>query len=164
MSDKNLVKGFEQNEQEEKEEIRKYGIKQKLKAKNRINLILNIILGFILFIVIIYIVNLNNQIAQKDFEIEILTQGNKDLINTLKENKNDIDKMSEQNNNVQNKAFFLLNKCFNETTSLNNEINILKEELLNNEKKNKDKTEELIKKYIDIMDKLRYMDKYNHIC
>ena len=165
MSDKNLVKGFEQNEQEEKEEeIRKYGLKQKQKAKNRINLILNIILGFILFIVIIYVLNLNNKISQKDFEIKILKQGNKDLINTLKENKENIDRISQQNDIVQDKSLSLLNQCYNEKSSLNNEINELKEELLYNEKMNKEKLNELIRKNNDLRDKIKYIDDYYNIC
>ena len=165
MSDKNLVKGFEQNEQEEKEEeIRKYGLKQKQKAKNRINLILNIILGFILFIVIIYVLNLNNKISQKDFEIKILKQGNKDLINTLKENKENIDRISQQNDIVQDKSLSLLNQCYNEKSSLNNEINELKEELLYNEKLNKEKLDELIRKNNDLRDQINYMDNYYNIC
>ena len=165
MSDKNLVKGFEQNEQEEKEEeIRKYGLKQKQKAKNRINLILNIILGFILFIVIIYVLNLNNKISQKDFEIKILKQGNKDLINTLKENKENIDRISQQNDIVQDKSLSLLNQCYNEKSSLNDEINELKEELLYNEKLNKEKLDELIRKNNDLRDKINYMNNYYNIC
>ena len=56
----NLVEGF--NQEEEKEEMRRYGIKQKQKKKNRINFILPIILGIILFFVVIWIFYLKNQI------------------------------------------------------------------------------------------------------
>ena len=164
MTDKNLVEGFDQNSQEEKEEIRIYGLKQKQKAKKRINLIFNFILGFILFTSIIYILNLNNKIAQKDYEIKILTEGNKDLILSLNSNKENIDKMSNQNTLIQNKAFSFLNKCYNETTTLNNEIKLLKEEIIENEKNNKIKLEEMMKKNIDLRDKLRYMDDYYNIC
>ena len=164
MADNKLVEGFEQNEQEEKEEIRRYGLKQKQKTKKRINLIINFILGFLLAIAIIYILNLYNQLSQKDFEIKILTEGNKDLFKSLNTNKDNIDKMSEQNNIVQNKAFSLLNQCFNETASLNNEINELKEELINTEKKNKEKLDELIRKNNDLRDKIKYIDDYYNIC
>ena len=164
MADNKLVEGFEQNEQEEKEEIRRYGLKQKQKTKKRINLIINIILGFFLSIAIIYILNLYNQLSQKDFEIIILTEGNKDLFKSLNANKENIDKMSDQNNIVQNKAFSLLDKCFNETASLNNEINELKEELLYNEKMNKEKLNELIRKNNDLRDKIKYIDDYYNIC
>ena len=164
MADNKLVEGFEQNEQEEKEEIRRYGLKQKQKTKKRINLIINFILGFFLAIAIIYILNLYNQLTQKDFEIKILTEGNKDLFKSLNSNKENIDKMSDQNNIVQNKAFYLLNKCFNETASLNNEINELKEELLYNEKLNKEKLDELIRKNNDLRDKINYMNNYYNIC
>ena len=156
MSSKNLMKGFVQNEQEEKEEIRKYGLKQKLKKSNRIHLILNIILGLIIFIVIIYILNLKNQIAQKDLEIKILTQGNNNLIHSLEDNKQDINKISEQNNNAQNKVFTLLNQCASETSTLINEINELKEELLYNEKDNKEKLDELIQRILDLRNKIKY--------
>ena len=164
MADNKLVEGFEQNEQEEKEEIRRYGLKQKQKTKKRINLIINFILGFFLAIAIIYILNLYNQLTQKDFEIKILTEGNKDLFKSLNANKENIDKMSDQNNIVQDKAFSLLNKCFNETASLNNEINELKEELLYNEKMNKEKLDELIRKNNDLRNKIKYIDDYYNIC
>ena len=164
MADNKLVEGFEQNEQEEKEEIRRYGLKQKQKTKKRINLIINFILGFFLAIAIIYILNLYNQLTQKDFEIKILTEGNKDLFKSLNSNKENIDKMSDQNNIVQNKAFSLLDKCFNETASLNNEINELKEELLYNEKMNKEKLDELIRKNNDLRNKIKYIDDYYNIC
>ena len=164
MADNKLVEGFEPNEQEEKEEIRRYGLKQKQKTKKRINLIINIILGFFLSIAIIYILNLYNQLSQKDFEIIILTEGNKDLFKSLNANKENIDKMSDQNNIVQDKAFSLLNKCFNETASLNNEINELKEELLYNEKMNKEKLDELIRKNNDLRNKIKYIDDYYNIC
>ena len=163
MADKNLVEGFERNSKEEKEEIRIYGLKQKQKAKNRINLIFNFILGFILFSSIIYILHLNNKMVQKDYEIKILTEGNKDLIRSLNSSKEDIDKMSNQNTIIQNKAFSFLNRCYNETASLNNEINILKEELIENEKNNKIKLQEMIRKNMDLRDKIRYMDNYYNI-
>ena len=164
MADNKLVEGFEQNEQEEKEEIRRYGLKQKEKTKKKLNLILNLILGFFLSIAVLYILNLYNQLSQKNFEIKILTEGNIDLFKTLNANKEKIDIMSDQNNIVQNKAFSLLNKCFNETTSLKNEINELKEELLYNEKMNKEKLDELIRKNNDLRNKIKYIDDYYNIC
>ena len=163
MADKNLVEGFERNSKEEKEEIRIYGFKQKQKAKKRINLIFNFILGFILFSSIIYILHLNNKMVQKDYEIKILTEGNKDLIRSLNSSKEDIDKMTNQNTIIQNKAFSFLNRCYNETASLNNEINLLKEELIENEKNNKIKLQEMIRKNMDLRDKIRYMDNYYNI-
>ncbi len=164
MEENKLVEGFEQNEQEEKEEIRRYGLKQKQKSKNRINLIINLILGFILLSTIIYVLNLRNQIILKEFEINILTEGNKDLYKSLNVNKKNIDKLSAQNNGVQNKAFSLLTQCFNETNSLSKEINNLKEELLYNQKVNQEKLNQLIQKNIDLRDKIRYIDDYYNIC
>ena len=67
MEENKLVEGFEQNEQEEKEEIRRYGLKQKQKTKKRINLIISIILVVILFGVTIYILNLKNELYQKEY-------------------------------------------------------------------------------------------------
>ena len=57
----NLVEGFDK--EEEKEEVRRYGIKQKQKKKTKINLIINIIFGITLFFV--WIFYLKNQITQK---------------------------------------------------------------------------------------------------
>ena len=163
MAEANLVQGFEQNKEEEKEEIARYGLKKKNKAKKKIDIIINIILVIIIFCILLYIVNLKKQLEQKEFEIKIITQNNKDLVISLKENKDDIDKMGEHNIGVQNKAFSLLNKCFNETNSLSNEINELKDELLENERINKLKMDELIRKNIDLRDKMKYMDDYYNI-
>ncbi len=165
MAEANLVQGFEQNkEEEEKEEITRYGLKKKHKAKKKIEMIITVILGIIIFCIILYIVNLKKQLEQKEFEIKIITQNNKDLVNSLMENKENIDKMGGHNIGVQNKAFSLLNKCFNETNSLSNEINELKDELLENERINKLKINELIKKNNDLRDKMKYMNDYYNIC
>ena len=131
----NLVEGF--NQEEEKEEMRRYGIKQKQKKKTRINLIINIILGIFLFLVVIWIFHLKNQINQKDYEIEILSNQKEEMINALNEGKEEINRLSLQNQNVQNKAFTLLEKCFNDTSSLRFQITDLKKEAEQNENKNK---------------------------
>ena len=127
----NLVEGF--TKEEEKEEMRKYGIKQKQKKKNRINFILNIILGISLILVIIWIFYLKNQMTQKDYEIKILLNQKTEMINALNEGKDEINRLSTQNQNVQNKAFSLLEKCFNETSSLRYQIMDLRKEAEENE-------------------------------
>ena len=164
MEENKLVEGFEQNEQEEKEEIRRYGLKQKQKAKKKINLIISAILLVILFGVTIYILNLKNELYQKDYEIKKLTEGNIDLYKSLNVNKENIDKLSEQNNAVQNKAYSLLGQCFNETSSLSNELNSLREELLYNKKLNQERMDEIIRKNYDLRDKIRYINDYYNIC
>ena len=131
----NLVKGF--SEDEEKEEMRKYGIKQKQKKKTRINLIINIMLGICLFLVIIWIFYLKNQIIQKDYEINILSNQKQEMINDLNEGKEEINRLSLQNQNIQNKAFTLLEKCFNDTSSLRYQIMDLKKEAEENENNNR---------------------------
>ena len=130
----NLVEGF--REDEEKEEMRKYGIKQKQKKKTRINFIINIILGIFLFLVIIWIFYLKNQITQKNYEINILSNQKQEMINALNEGKEEINRLSLQNQNIQNKAFTLLEKCFNDTSSLRYQIIDLKKEAEENENKN----------------------------
>ena len=127
----NLVDSF--NKEEEKEEKRKYGIKQKQKKKTRINFILNIILGIILFLVIIWIFYLKNKITQKDYEINILLNQKEEMINALNDGKEEINRLSLQNQNVQNKAFTLLEKCFNDTSSLRYQIMDLKKEAEENQ-------------------------------
>ena len=129
----NLEEGFV----EEKEEMRKYGIKQKQKKKTRINFIINIILGICLFLVIIWIFYLKNQITQKDYEINILSNQKQEMINALNEGKEEINRLSLQNQNIQNKAFTLLEKCFNDTSSLRYQIIDLKKEAEENENKNR---------------------------
>ena len=131
----NLEERF--NEVEEKEEMRKYGIKQKQKKKRRINFIINIILGICLFLVIIWIFYLKNQITQKDYEINILSNQKQEMINALNEGKEEINRLSLQNQNIQNKAFTLLEKCFNDTSSLRYQIIDLKKEAEENENKNR---------------------------
>ena len=133
----NLVEGF--NQEEEKEEMRRYGIKQKQKKKTRINFIINIILGIILFLVVIWIFHLKNQINQKEYEIRILSNQKEEMINALNEGKEEINRLSIQNQNVQNKAFTLLEKCFNDTSSLRFQIMDLKKEAEENENINKRK-------------------------
>ena len=131
----NLVEGF--NQDEEKEEMRRYGIKQKQKKKTRINFILNIILGICLFLVIIWIFYLKNQITQKDYEINILSNQKEEMINTLNEGRDELNRLSLQNQNIQNKAFILLEKCFNDTSTLRNQIMDLKKEASENENNNR---------------------------
>ena len=131
----NLEERF--NEVEEKEEMRKYGIKQKQKKKTRINFIINIILGIFLFLVIIWIFYLKNQITQKNYEINILSNQKQEMINALNEGKEEINRLSLQNQNIQNKAFTLLEKCFNDTSSLRYQIIDLKKEAEENENKNR---------------------------
>ena len=131
----NLEERF--NEVEEKEEMRKYGIKQKQKKKTRINFIINIILGICLFLVIIWIFYLKNQITQKNYEINILSNQKQEMINALNEGKEEINRLSLQNQNIQNKAFTLLEKCFNDTSSLRYQIIDLKKEAEENENKNR---------------------------
>ena len=128
----NLVEGF--NKEEEQEDMRKYGIKQKQKKKTRINLILNIILVISLFLVIIWIFYLKNQITQKDYEIKALMDHKNEMINVLNEEKEEINRLSSQNQEIQNKAFSLLEKCFNETSSLRFQITDLKKEAEENGK------------------------------
>ena len=156
----NLIKG---NDETEKEELTKYNLKQKQKAKNRIYLILNIILGITIFFIIIYILSLKNDLNRKELEIIYLTQTNIQFMNSINETKNEIDKMNQQNNDVRVKAFTMLNKCLSETNSLDNEINSLKEEIYENEKINKQKLDELIKKNIDLRNEIKYMDDYYNI-
>ena len=131
-----LVKGFDK-EGEEKEEMRKYGIKQKQKKKTRINLIINIILGIILFLVMIWIFYLKSQINQKDYKIKVLLNQKNEMINYINEGKEEINRLSLQNQNVQNKAFVLLEKCFNDTDTLRNQIMDLKKQAEENKQKNK---------------------------
>ena len=131
----NLEERF--NEVEEKEEMRKYGIKQKQKKKTRINFIINIILGICLFLVIIWIFYLKNQITQKDYEINILSNQKQEMINALNEGKEEINRLSLPNQNIQNKAFTLLEKCFNDTSSLRYQIMDLKKEAEENENNNR---------------------------
>ena len=131
----NLIEGF--TEDEEKEEMRKYGIKQKQKKKTRINFIINIILGICLFLVIIWIFYLKNKITQKDYEINILSNQKQEMINALNEGKEEINRLSLQNQNIQNKAFTLLEKCFNDTSSLRYQIIDLKKEAEENENNNR---------------------------
>ena len=122
----NLVEGF--NQEEEKEEMRRYGIKQKQKRKTRINLIINIILGILLFLVIIWIFYLKNQISQKDYEINILSKQKEEMINTLNKEKEELNRLSLENQNIQSKAFTLLEKCFNDTSALRFQVMDLKKE------------------------------------
>ena len=128
----NLVEGF--NKEEEQEDMRKYGIKQKQKKKTRLNLILNIILVISLFLVIIWIFYLKNQITQKEYEIKSLMNNKNEIINVLNEEKEEINRLSSQNQEIQNKAFSLLEKCFNETSSLRFQITDLKKEAEENGK------------------------------
>ena len=128
----NLVEGF--NKEEEQEDMRKYGIKQKQKKKTRLNLILNIILVISLFLVIIWIFYLKNQITQKEYEIKSLMNNKNEIINVLNEEKEEINRLSSQNQEIQNKAFSLLEKCFNETSSLRFQITDLKKEAEENQK------------------------------
>ena len=53
-----------------------------------------------------------------------------DMINALNEGKEELNRLSLQNQNVQNKAFTLLEKCFNDTASLRYQIMDLKKEAL----------------------------------
>ena len=128
----NLVEGF--NKAEEKEEMRRYGIKKKQKKKTRINLVISIILGISLFFLVIWIFYLKNQITQKDNKINILKNHNKNLTNSLNEGKMEIDRLTAQYQNVQNKAFTLLEKCFNNTSSLKFQIMDLQKDAAENEK------------------------------
>ena len=143
----NLVEGFDK-EEEEKEEVRRYGIKQKQKKKTKINLIINIIFGITLFFVLMWIFYLKNQITQKDYEISILSNQKEELINTLNEGKEEINRLTLQNQNVQNKAFSLLEKCFNDTSSLRFQIMDLKKEAEQNEINNKNKQIEIPRQQI----------------
>ena len=156
----NLIKG---NDETEKEELTKYNLKQKQKAKNRIHLILNIILDISIFFIIIYILNLKNDFNHKELEIKYLTQTNIQFMNSINETKKEIDKMNQQNHEVQAKAFTMLSKCVNETNSLSNEINSLKNEIYENDIINKKKFDELIKKNIDLRNQIKYMDDYYNI-
>ena len=134
----NLVEGFNQEEEkEEKEEMRRYGIKQKQKKKTKINFIINIILGISLFLVVIWIFYLKNQITQKDYEINILSKQKEEMINALNEGKDEINRLSLQNQNIQSKTFTLLEKCFNDTSSLRYQIMDLKKEAAENENNNR---------------------------
>ena len=126
--ERDLVEGFDKEEESKEEEVRRYGIKQKQKKKIRINLLINIILGIILFLVVIWIFYLKNKIAEQEYKIEILSRQKDDMINTLNKEKEEIDRLSLQNHEVQNKAFILLEKCFNDTSSLRNQIIDLKNE------------------------------------
>ena len=164
MSDNKLVEGFEGNEQEEKEEIRRYGLKQKQKAKNRINLIILFTLGGILLVGFIYILSLYNDLSQRNFQIQILTQENKKFFNDINENKDKIDKMSEQNNRLEKKMLSLFNYCVNQPTSIKEEINELKEEIENNKKINQEKLNDLIEKNNNLRNILKYTDNYYNIC
>ena len=126
--ERDLVEGFDKEEESKEEEVRRYGIKQKQKKKIRINLLINIILGIILILVVIWIFYLKNQIAQQEYKIEILSRQKVDMINALNKGKDEIDRLSLQSHEVQNKAFTLLEKCFNDTSSLRNQIIDLKNE------------------------------------
>ena len=143
----NLVEGFDK-EEEEKEEVRRYGIKQKQKKKTKINLIINIIFGITLFFVLMWIFYLKNQITQKDYEISILSNQKQEMINALNEGKEEINRLTLQNQNVQNKAFSLLEKCFNDTSSLRFQIMDLKKEAEQNEINNKNKQIEIPRQQI----------------
>ena len=136
-----LVERFEK--EEEKEELRRYGIKKKQKKKTRINLIINVVLGIVLFLVIIWIFYLKNQISQKDYEIDNLSKQKNELTNDLNEGKEEIKRLTKQNQNVQNKAFTLLEKCFDDTSSLRFQIMDLKKEAEENEKLFKEKEKEM---------------------
>ena len=126
--EKDLIEGFDKEEESKEEEVRRYGIKQKQKKKIRINLLINIILGIILILVVIWIFYLKNQIAQEEYKIEIVSRQKVDMINALNKGKDEIDRLSLQSHEVQNKAFTLLEKCFNDTSSLRNQIIDLKNE------------------------------------
>ena len=126
--EKDLVEGFDKEEESKEEEVRRYGIKQKQKKKIRINLVINIILGIVLILVVIWIFYLKNQITQQEYKIYILSKQRDDMINTLNKGKEEIDRLSLQNHEVQNKAFTLLEKCFNDTSLLRNQIIDLKNE------------------------------------
>ena len=156
----NLING---NDETEKEELTKYNLKQKQKSKKRINLILNIILGITLFCIIIYILNLKNDLNHKELEIKYLTQTNIQYMNSISETKKEIDKMNQQNQDIKLKSVTMLNKCIDETSSLSNEINSLKEEIYQNDIINKKNLEDLIKKNNDLKNQIKYMDDYYNI-
>ena len=156
----NLIKG---NEEAEKEELTKYNLKQKQKAKNRIHLIINIVLGLSIFFIIIYILNLKNELAHKELEIKYLTQTNIQFMNSLNETKKEIEKMNQQNYDVSSKAFTMLSKCVNETNSLGNEISSLKNEMYENDLINQKKLDELIRKNVELRNQIKYMDDYYNI-
>ena len=156
----NLING---NDETEKEELTKYNLKQKQKSKKRINLILNIILGITLFCIIIYILNLKNDLNHKELEIKYLTQTNIQFMNSINEAKKEIDKMNQQNQDIKLKSVTMLNKCIDETSSLSNEINSLKEEIYQNDIINKKNLEDLIKKNNDLKNQIKYMDDYYNI-
>ena len=156
----NLING---NDETEKEELTKYNLKQKQKSKKRINLILNIILGITLFCIIIYILNLKNDLNHKELEIKYLTQTNIQFMNSINEAKKEIDKMNQQNQDIKLKSVTMLNKCIDETSSLGNEINSLKEEIYQNDIINKKNLEDLIKKNNDLKNQIKYMDDYYNI-
>ena len=131
----NLAEGF--NQEEEKEEMRRYGIKKKQKKKTRINLVIIIILGIILFLVLIWIYYLKRQIVQKDYNISILLSQNENLKKSINEGNMEIERLTTQYQNIQNKAFTLLEKCYDDTSSLKSQINDLQKEAAENEEKRK---------------------------
>ena len=157
MKESDLVEGFEQNKQEEKEEISRYGIKKKEKEKNRIHSVINVVLVFIFICAFIYSLNLNNELDQKEDEMKLIIQNNKDLMNSLNQNKEKFDKIGAQT------ITSLLNKCSEETSTLNDEINELKEQFQENEENIKIKLDEYIKKNSDISEKIKSMEEYNNI-
>ena len=81
-----------------------------------------------------WIFYLKNQITQKDYEIKTLMEHKNEMINVLNEEKGEINRLSSQNQDIQNKAFSLLEKCFNETSSLRFQITDLKKEAEENGK------------------------------
>ena len=136
MEENNLVDGFNEEEKEEQEEIRRYGIKQKQKKKSMLNYIINILLCSVLLAIVIYIFYLRNQIARNHYEINILTKQRDELINALNEGKKEINRLSSQSQKVQNKAFALLDKCFEESSSLREQIQDLRKEAEDNDNNN----------------------------
>ena len=70
------------------------------------------------------------------------------MINTLNKGKEEINRLTLQNQNVQNKAFSLLEKCFNDTSSLRFQIMDLKKEAEQNEINNKNKPLEIPRQQI----------------
>ena len=157
MKESDLVEGFEQNKQEEKEEISRYGIKKKEKEKNRIHSVINVVLAFIFICAFIYSLNLNDELYQKEDEMKLIIQNNKDLMNSLNQNKEKFDKIGAQT------ITSLLNKCSEETSTLNDEINELKEQFQENEENIKIKLDEYIKKNSDISEKIKSMEEYYNI-
>ena len=67
----------------------------------------------------------------------ILSNQKEEIINALNEGKEEINRLTLQNQNIQNKAFTLLEKCFNDTSSLRTQIMDLKKEAEENNNSNK---------------------------